>query len=275
MKNIAFIICVIFISINSFAQNTLQSEIDSLVEVLVKERRQWNNASNRLKVIGEPAVDELLEVLLDEKIDSWPRRKAAMTLSGINSEKKIDSCIKLFLDITEEISVRRNACNALQGVDIDRYEDLFIKMSKDENEDIRSVSYMRLGDIGTKNAIERLISVTEEESDMTQWIILHILESIETTEVDQLFLNVLIEDNWWMLDEYIAKILVRRGEKVIDSLVIILNDSQNSEFLRWEAIWIIKDIDGPKSREILQQALNDENFYFRNEAEVYFQNQQK
>jgi len=111
-------------------QSTGQKEIDSLVNVLVKERREWNDASERLIAIGEPAVDKLLEVLLDKNIDSWPRRKAAMTLGGINSSKMITPCLNVFTDETEDIAVRNNACRALSSTDINNYEDFSFNIQK-------------------------------------------------------------------------------------------------------------------------------------------------
>ena len=86
-KNIFLIISFCpfcFISCNTKGQIPEQKQIDSLVNVLVKERRQWNEASEKLIAIGEPSVDELTEVLIDKTRDSWVRRKAAMTLKGIN-----------------------------------------------------------------------------------------------------------------------------------------------------------------------------------------------
>ena len=249
-------------------QNREQEQIDSLINVLVKERRQWNEASELLIAMGEPAVDELMEVLLDKSIDSWSRRKAAMTLSNINSTQIIEPCLNVFLDTTENVSVRVNACNALSSVDLRDYEDLFLHWAKDDNQGIKNCSYSRLGQIGSDNAIRFLISEVDNQPDMSKWIILHILEPIQTKAVTRKFIEALSDENWWMLNEYAKNVLVKRGEEVINRLNEILNNHENSEFLRWKAIWIIKDIEDSGKFEILQKALNDESWFIRNEAEV-------
>ena len=109
-------------------QSPEQKQIDSLINVLVKERWQWNQASIRLQQIGEPAVDKLLNVLEDKSLDGWTRRKAAMTLTHIKSENKIKPCLNIFTDETEDISLRANACRALANVNIGKYEELFFIM---------------------------------------------------------------------------------------------------------------------------------------------------
>ena len=268
---IAYPLC--FINCSSLGQKReMQKEIDSLVNVLVKERRQWNEASELLKTIGEPAVDELLEVLLDKSLDSWSRRKAAMTINGINSQQIIEPCLNIFNDISEDIHVRVNACNALSAVDLSDYEELFLYCAKDVNQGIKNCAYSRLGQIGSDKAIKFLISEVDNQSNMSKWIILHILEPMDTKEVNQKFIQALSDDNWWMLNEFAKIVLVNRGEEVVNSLNEILNNNENSEFLRWKAIWIIKDIESAKKFEILQKALNDESWFIRNEAEDALQN---
>ena len=68
--------------------------IDSLVEVLVRERRNWNEASRLLIATGELAVDPLLNIRSDKSIEEWPRRKAAFTLADIPSQR-IDPDIRM------------------------------------------------------------------------------------------------------------------------------------------------------------------------------------
>ncbi len=269
MKKIYYIIIALFFTISTFAQITdLQSEIDSLVDVLVKERRQWNEASEKLIVIGEPAADKLLEALMNKSLDSWARRKAAMTLSGINADQIITPCLNVFTDESEEIAVRRNACNALASVNLDKQENLFLFYAKNNNSDIRNVCYQRLGQIGSEKAIKFLISEVDKQQDMGKWIILHILESFDTKEVNEKFIHALCDDNWWMINEYARNILIKRGDDVVEPLQKVLDNQENPEFVRWKAIWVIKDLESPKRNEILKNALKDENWFIRNEAEV-------
>ncbi|MBU8891882.1 MAG: hypothetical protein KOO66_03835 [Bacteroidales bacterium] len=269
MKKIYYIIIAVFFTISTFAQtNDLQSEVDSLVDVLVKERRQWNEASEKLIVIGEPAADKLLEALMNKSLDSWARRKAAMTLSGINADQIITPCLNVFTDESEYVSVRINACKALSSVNLNKYEDLFLLYAKNDNSDIRNVCYQRLGQIGSEKAIKFLTSEVDKQQDMGKWIILHILEPFDTQEVNEKFINALCDDNWWMINEYARNTLIKRGNDVLEPIQEILENTENNEFIRWKAIWVIKDLESPQRIKILQKALEDESWFIRNEAEV-------
>ena len=265
---IIFVTSLLFCSCENTAQNKEQKQIDSLITVLVKERRQWNDASEKLKLIGEPAVDELLEVLQDKSIDSWPRRKAAITLSGINAPEMITPCLNVFTDESEEISVRNNACRALLSTDLSGYEDLFIQCAKGNNQKLKNSCYQQLGQIGSDKAIDFLILEFDSANDMGKWIILHDIEKIDREDINHLFIKALDDNAWWMLNEYAHDVLIRKGEIVLSSLEQILNNEDNSDFLRWKAIWIIKDLETDKRNPILQKALIDKSWVVRNEAEV-------
>jgi len=266
---IALIIVILFCfnDCSIKGQSAEQNEVDSLVNVLIKERRQWNDASERLKVIGEPAVDKLLNVLLDKSIDSWPRRKAAITLSGINSPKMITPCLNVFTDETEDIAVRNNACRALFSTDITKYEDFFIEYSKVDGR-LRNSCYQQLARIGSEKSINFLVSVVDSCDDMGKWIVLHDLEKYDRDDINQKFIAALDDNTWWMINEYARNVLVKKGEDVLEPINNILSDEENSEFMRWKAIWIIKDLETDKKMPILQNALKDKSWVIRNEAEV-------
>jgi HEAT repeat protein len=266
---LSIIICQLcLLSYSIRGQNADQQNIDSLVNVLVKERRQWNEASERLQIIGEPAVDKLLEVLLDKTIDSWPRRKAAMTLGGISSQKIIKPCLNVFTDESEDIEIRNNACRALLSTDLSGYEDFFIEHALGDNSKIKNSCYQQLGHIGSDKAINFLISEFDNVDDMGKWIVLHDLEKTDNEKVNKIFIKALDDNTWWMINEYARDVLITRGEAVLNSLEQILNNPHNSEFLRWKAIWIISYLETDKKIPILQQALKDKSWVIRNEAEV-------
>lgn len=258
----------LFSSCGNKAQIQIQNQVDSLVNVLVKERRQWNEASEILQVIGEPAVDKLLEVLQDNSIDSWPRRKAALTLGGINSPKMINICLNIFTDENEDIAVRNNACRALLSTDLAGYEDFLIQQAQADNPKLKNSCYQQLGRIGSDKAINFLISEFDSINDMGKWIVLQDLVKYENEDINQLFLKALDDNTWWMINEYAHDVLITKGETVLDSLNQIFNNTDHSEFLRWKAIWIIKDLKTDKKIPILRQALNDKSWVIRNEAEV-------
>jgi len=265
---ILILVGCILSSCKNNAQTLEQKQIDSLVNVIVIERRQWNDASEKLKLIGEPAVDKLLEVLLDKSIDSWPRRKAAMTLGGINSPKMINTCLKVFTDENEDIAVRNNACRALLSTDLSDYEDFFIQHAKTDNPKLKNSCYQQLGKIGSDKAINFLISEFDSIDDMGKWIVLHDLEKYKVEDINQIFIKALSDNTWWMINEYAHDVLITKGEIVLSSLEQIFNNTDNSEFLRWKVIWILKDLETDKKIPILQQALNDKSWVIRNEADL-------
>ena len=71
-----------------------------------------------------------------------------------------------------------------------------------------------------------------------------------------------------MINEYARNILIKRGDDVVEPLQKVLDNQENPEFVRWKAIWVIKDLESPKRNEILKNALKDKNWFIRNEAEV-------
>lgn len=249
-------------------QNQEQNQIDSLVSILVNERWQWNEASERLQQIGEPAVDKLISVLTDKSIDSWARRKAAMTLRGIGSSKMLTPCLNVFTDEKDDVQVRNNACRALLSIDMSGYEDFFIQYANGDNPQLKNSCLQQLGHIGSDQAVNFLISEFDSIDDMGKWIVLHDLEKHDNVRINELYIKALDDSHWWMINEYAHDVLAGKGDLVIDSLTQILQNKDNSEFMRWKAIWIIKDLDTDKKVPILQKALNDKSWVIRNEAQV-------
>ena len=149
---------------------------------------------------------------------------------------------------------------------------MFFHYATDDNQGIRNASYNRLGQIGSEKAISFLVSEVDKQQDMGKWIILHILEPFDTKEVNQKFIYALNDDLWWMINEYAHDVLIKKGEDVLFPLKEIFENKENSEFLRWKAIWVIKDLESSSKYGILQKALNDESWFIRNEAEVALKN---
>ncbi len=258
----------IFYFDNLIAQTVKQNQIDSLVNVLVKERRQWNEASERLQAIGEPVLNELIDILVDKGLDSWVRRKAAFTLSEIESELKIEPCVNIYTDHTDNLQVRINACNALSTENVVKYEELFLFYATNENQGIRMAAYGRLAQIGSDKAINFLIDEVDGQNEMAQWALLRLLEPFESNKVNEKFINALGDSTWWMTNEFIRDVLITKGEDVLEPLSEIYYKQENSDYLRWLAMWIIKDLGTDKKMPILQKALSDKSWIIRNEAEV-------
>jgi len=103
---------------------------------------------------------------------------------------------------------------------------------------------------------------------MGKWIVLHDLEKYNRDDINQKFIAALDDNTWWMINEYARNILVKKGEGVLEPLNNILNNEENSEFMRWKAIWVIKGMETDKKMPILQNALKDKSWVIRNEAEV-------
>ncbi len=262
---ISFIFLLLLPLISEAQQGYSITYIDSLVNVLVKERRNWNEASGILIRIGEPAVKPLLAVLSDKTVPEWPRRKAAMTLRDIPSQQIVDPCIQIFCDPEENIDVRINACRALSGKELYAYEDIFLEVAADNDPFLRLVAMHQLWAIGSDQASAIAFKAIKDEHNMVRRAAYEYLSRFDNERVNQVFIEGLFDGDWYAR-EYIFMELKARGKAVSESLEGIVYKPEYNESIRWSALNILRYIKSYQKIELFFDMLLDPNWMLRNEA---------
>jgi HEAT repeat protein len=191
--------------------------IDSLVEVLVRERRNWNEASRLLIDLGEPAVDPLLKILNDRSTGEWSRRKAAITLADIPAQRMAAPCIRICQDTTESMNLRIDAGRALKGKNISSYEKVFLEALQNENPFVRPVALRQLWHMGSGEALKIAFQAIRDEYNMVRRGGYEYLSQFDGASVNQAFLKGLFDMDWYVR-EYVFSELISRGETLTGSL---------------------------------------------------------
>jgi len=262
---VSFIFLILLPLITEAQQGYSITYIDSLVNVLVNERRNWNEASRILIEIGEPAVESLLAVLSNKSLDEWPRRKAAMTLKYIPSQKIADPCIQIYCDTAEDINLRLNACRALRGKNIAKYENIFNEASNHENPYIRLAAMQQLWTMGSEQATNIAFKAIKDEHNIVRRAAYEYLSRFDNERVNQIFIEGLFEGDWYTR-EYIFTELKARGKAVSESLEGIVYKPEYNESIRWSALNILRYIKSYQKIELFFEMLLDPNWMLRNEA---------
>ncbi len=267
MKKISkfiFLFTFVFQPVKLPAQN-INPYIDSLVEVLVRERRNWNEASRLLIETGEPAVDPLLKILSDKSIEEWPRRKAAFTLAEIPSQKIVIGCIRIFQDTSENLNLRIDVCRAMKGKNISSYEKVFLKAVKHENPFMRLVAMRQIWNIGSGEAVKIAFQATRDEYNMVRRGGYEYLSQFNGDSVNQAFLQGLF-DNDWYVREYIFSEIIIRGESLAGALEKIIENPDSGESVRWSSLSILRKIISYRKVEFFFRMQGDPSWMIRNEA---------
>jgi HEAT repeat protein len=262
---VASIIACLLGCLHGHGQET--KSIDELMHILVTERRSWNEASDALVDIGEPAVESLVDVLKDEALDAWPRRKAAMTLRRIKSVNAIEPLMEVFLDKEADPTLRANAGSALEGFKLARWEAALIELSKEDGAGIRIVALARLAEISSETANEAIVTATRDEDSWVRVNALTLLENIESDRTLRIFIDAL-KDDAWSVRRRASHTLVKKGEPCVEPLMRVLKDDAWPATGRWNACWILGRIESQKALGALTDALRDESWLIRNEAAV-------
>ncbi len=239
--------------------------IDSLVEVLINERRNWNEVSRLLIGAGDAAVDPLLDVITDKSIPEWPRRKVAFTLAEIPSQRIVEPCIRIFQDPEENMNLRISASRALKGKDISSYENLFLEAVGDQNPFMRLAAMQKIWSIGSYQALKIAYKATHDEHNLIRRGGYEYLSQYEDDSVSLALLNGLF-DNDWYVRSFIFPALIKRGETVASLLKEISKDPEYGESIRWSALSILRQIDTFQDIKFFLKMLVQPSWMIRNEA---------
>jgi HEAT repeat protein len=246
-------------------QNDSIQYIDSLVEVLINERRNWNEASRLLMGAGDAAVGPLLEVITDKSIPEWPRRKVAFTLAEIPSQRVVEPCIHIFQDPEENINLRIDVSKALKGKDISSYENIFLEAAGDQNPFMRLAAIQKIWSIGSFQALKIAYKATQDNHNLIRRGGYEYLSRYEDDSVSQALLNGLFDKDWYV-KAFIFTALIKRGETVARSLKKISENPEYGESIRWSALSILRKTDTCQDIEFFLNMLVQPGWMIRNEA---------
>ncbi|MFC1724742.1 HEAT repeat domain-containing protein [candidate division KSB1 bacterium] len=298
---IAFFTVIIAFSfvLSSYTQER-ESEIDKkvneLVNTLVKERRNWNDAAKGLIEIGEPAVEPLIKVLKDKSLDEWTRRNASWVIGDIKSKNAVDPLIEILNDAGFDPQIRAHAANALGKIGSKRAVDLLaqavesehlsirtsavlalgrlksekaigplVKSLNDENWMVRINAVGGLGNIGTEAVIDPLIRAAKDENDVVRSTAVRTLAKFKSESVSDVIVNAL-KDTKWNVRHTAKEELLKTGLLNFDKIKVLLKDKNS--LTRWYAVHIMSKFPKEVNVELFLNALKDEDWMVRNEAAV-------
>jgi HEAT repeat protein len=248
------------------AQQTEPVEIvDSLVEVLVKERRNWNEASGMLIEIGEPAINPLIKVMTNQSLPEWPRRKAAYTLRDIPSQRIVPTCIRIFQDTLEPGHLRIAACRSLRGKDVSQYLDVFKEAFRDENPFIRLAAMPHILAQGGNQAWKISLQAIRDEHNLIRRSGYEYVAGSSHDSIDLVLCEGLFDKDWYVR-EFIFEQLKTQGRSVAGYIEKILRNPAYDESVRWSAISILRQIQSYGDIDLFVDMLYDPNWMIRNEA---------
>ncbi len=263
----SFLVLIYFVSY-PYAQVENTDEIknmEKLINTLVKERRNWDDAARSLIEIGEPAVAPLLEVIKNISLGEWPRRKAVMVLGNIRSEKAISPLSEVFNNKNTENAIRNSALIAIGKTGSERTIDFLIKASEDENDWFRVNAISALGKFRSDRTINVVVKAMNDDFNYVRISVLNVLSENNIKKYTGLFIETL-KDPDWMVRQKASEILLKCGKTVIDPLVKLLDE--NNYITRWETVRIFGKIKSENTVESLIKMLDDRKWMVRNEAAV-------
>lgn len=261
-----FLISLLALPVILRAQDNVPAQyLDSLVKVLVQERRNWNEASRLLIAAGDPAVNLLLEVLNDKNLEEWPRRKAAFTLADIPSQRIVPACILIFQDTTENRNLRIDVCRALRGKDITAHEKVFLNYVQDEDPFLRLAAMRQVWTLDSEEALEIAFQAVGDGYNLVRRGGYGYLSHRDGYTVDQTFLNGLMDPDWYVR-EFIFEELLTRADRLSGKLEEISQNPENDESIRWSAVMILRKDSTFQDIEYFFRMLSESDWMIRNEA---------
>ncbi len=190
--------------------------------------------TSALKLIGENSVIEqeakLLEMLDDDETDDIIYLEVIKTLGRIKSISAIELLIPIADDTDEETTVRNAACYSL-------------------------------GEIGDKKAIPVLKRCLADNSNyLLRKSALDALGKFETTEMDDILMEALRDDQWQIRVAASKSLAERKVVKAYPNLkYVALKDPEAK--LKKEALKAIGDINSDECRNFLKKIYNSEKGY--------------
>jgi protein-S-isoprenylcysteine O-methyltransferase Ste14/ubiquinone biosynthesis protein UbiJ len=203
-----------------FTMNTGQN-VEELVKV-IKETDDWSdkyNAAMSLGEIGEPAVQQLIQLSKDE------------------------------IDVVREYSVR-----ALGKIQSKKAVQPLIEALQDKNRNVRIQAVSALGEIRSEEAVQPLIQALSDEK-IRYWVA-EALGKIGSEEAVDSLVAGLKDNPWHIQRSYIIALGIIKSERAIEPLMDLMNDGHLN--VRCAVVLALMNIGSKRAVKPLIKALNDE-----------------
>jgi len=262
------IILLIFIPSTSMNSQDQQQEIDSLVALLNKAGREWNDYSIPLIEIGDPAVPSLVEAVKDRSLEQWNRRIAVMTLNSIHSPLWVQPALDILLDPAEDPVLRNQVTAGLRGFRLEEVKDeLWELFEREKNEFHKSNLANLLVTADTSLAYKAFKELYIAYDAHIQINALTKLVSIRPGESTVWFMKAIQDDNW-MTSNSAMDSLITSDHFDAAKLLETYNEPGTGEEVRWRIVFVFGHRDEPGSIPLLAKALQDESWLVHTEATV-------
>jgi HEAT repeat protein len=264
---VIFLVCLILTAKNAMSQE-LQARADSLVNLLKKAGREWNDYSRPLIDIGEPAVPALVEVVSDQSLNQWHRRIAAMTLNSIHSPRWINPALNILFDRKEDPVLRNQVTAGLKGFDLSHVKDDLWKVYEEADSEFHRLNIAHLLlTADTLMAYRSFFEIYRRNEGYVKKTALTNLVILRPEESTFWYLDAIQLDDW-MTANMAMDSLVSFTYFEADELVSLYNDPGTGEEVKWRIVFVFGHRDDPGSIPLLIRALQDDSWLVYTEAAV-------
>lgn len=239
------------------------SRIDEFINKF--DTRYWDIYRDKLAIIGEPALDPLIDTM--NRNAKWFGERAAYTLGKFKSQKAIDALMSALKNKSFNTRLRRAAADALGNIGDPQAIETLKWMLENEGKWIRWGVVSALARIGSPDAMDTVIRALRQHG-MTYLRDKHVYRALvasQSPKALKLFLTAFKDENWQTRYKA-ADALLEIGEPATEPLIAALKD-QNSD-VRRKAAWVLGKLKAQKAEAALAEVLNDSQWMVRTEANV-------
>ncbi len=237
--------------------------VEPLLAVLKDKKIDEVARGNAAKILGliesTNAVDQLIASLKDESV--VVRSESAKALGLINDRRAVEPLINVLNDPNEWVTVRTNAITALGNIKDERAIMPLIDALKSNVTDIRNVAVIALGKIKDKRAVPLLVQMLEnaKEDDSIRANAVNALASIADPTSNNVILNALKDGNVTIRQNAVVAVGSLAMANSVDTLIGIVRNVNELTSLRASAAESLGNIGDRKAIGILVERLADPN----------------
>jgi HEAT repeat protein len=253
------------------AVETGQAAVPSLIDII--EDPSWHDyvrgywvkrkAVMALEKIKSPEVIRfLIHSLGNRQLKAQLRGYMARAVGRLKPANGADVLINVLNDALMDPEVRARSALALQHYKSEKVIETLTAVLRDKQKGVRQGAVIALGIIGGEKAVPALVMALKDPDSLIRWYALRYLGR-EKPAMTDLFVNAL-RDHDWMVREAAKKLLVKRGEDILERLVPELKTGGHR--LRWEVVNVLGRIKSENSVDVLVETLKDKEWMVSNEA---------